>query len=77
MNKTVTIESRTHKYQNTYGGNVCASDFCMKEQEILLIELHRIGNLMNSVNEISFQETGNSKYIFYHKSVILSQVKCK
>lgn len=28
MNRTVTITSKNHKYQNTYGGNVCASDFC-------------------------------------------------
>ena len=28
MNKTVTIESKNHKYANTYGGNNCVSDFC-------------------------------------------------
>ena len=28
MNKTVTITSNNHKYQNTYGGNICVSDFC-------------------------------------------------
>ena len=28
MNKTVTIISKNHKYQNTYGGNICVSDFC-------------------------------------------------
>ena len=28
MNKTVTIESKNHKYANTYGGNICVSDFC-------------------------------------------------
>jgi hypothetical protein len=28
MNRTVTITSKNHKYQNTYGGNICASDFC-------------------------------------------------
>ena len=28
MNKTVTITSKNHKYQNTYGGNICISDFC-------------------------------------------------
>lgn len=28
MNKTVTITPKNHKYQNTYGGNICASDFC-------------------------------------------------
>ena len=28
MNKTVTITSKNHKYANTYGGNICASDFC-------------------------------------------------
>ena len=28
MNKTVTITSKNHKYQNTYGGNICQSDFC-------------------------------------------------
>lgn len=28
MNKTVTIESRNHKYANTYGGYIFASDFC-------------------------------------------------
>ena len=28
MNKTVTITSKNHKYQNTYGGNICVSDFC-------------------------------------------------
>lgn len=28
MNKTVTIESRNYKYQNTYRGNICSSDFC-------------------------------------------------
>ena len=28
MKKTVTIESKNHKYQNTYGGNICQSDFC-------------------------------------------------
>lgn len=27
MNKTVTITPKNHKYQNTYGGNICASDF--------------------------------------------------
>lgn len=27
MNKTVTIESKNHKYQNTYGGNIYTSDF--------------------------------------------------
>ena len=27
MNKTVTIESRNHKYANTYGGRIVASDF--------------------------------------------------
>lgn len=29
MNKTVTITSKNHKYQNTYGGNICQSDFCI------------------------------------------------
>ena len=28
MNKTVTITSKNHKYANTYGGNICISDFC-------------------------------------------------
>lgn len=28
MNKTVTITSKNYKYANTYGGNICASDFC-------------------------------------------------
>ena len=28
MNKTVTITSKNHKYQNTYGGNIYVSDFC-------------------------------------------------
>lgn len=28
MNRTVTIESKNHKYANTYGGNICISDFC-------------------------------------------------
>lgn len=28
MNKTVTITPKNHKYQNTYGRNICASDFC-------------------------------------------------
>ena len=28
MNKTVTITSKNHKYQNTYGGNIYTSDFC-------------------------------------------------
>lgn len=28
MNRTVTIESKNHKYQNTYGGNICQLDFC-------------------------------------------------
>ena len=28
MNRTVTITSNNHKYQNTYGGNICISDFC-------------------------------------------------
>ena len=28
MNRTVTITSKNHKYANTYGGNICASDFC-------------------------------------------------
>lgn len=28
MNKTVTITPKNHKYANTYGGNICASDFC-------------------------------------------------
>lgn len=28
MNKTVTIESKNNKYANTYGGNICQSDFC-------------------------------------------------
>ena len=28
MNRTVTIISKNHKYQNTYGGNICVSDFC-------------------------------------------------
>lgn len=28
MNRTVTITSKNHKYQNTYGGNICVSDFC-------------------------------------------------
>lgn len=27
MNKTVTIESKNHKYANTYGGLICQSDF--------------------------------------------------
>lgn len=27
MNKTVTIESKNHKYQNTYGGDIYISDF--------------------------------------------------
>ena len=27
MNKTVTITSKNHKYANTYGGNICQSDF--------------------------------------------------
>lgn len=27
MNKTVTITSKNHN-SNTYGGNICASDFC-------------------------------------------------
>lgn len=28
MSKTVTIESKNHKYANTYGGLICQSDFC-------------------------------------------------
>ena len=28
MNRTVTITPKNHKYANTYGGNICASDFC-------------------------------------------------
>ena len=28
MNKTVIITSKNHKYANTYGGNITASDFC-------------------------------------------------
>lgn len=28
MNRTVTIESKNHKFVNTYGGNICISDFC-------------------------------------------------
>ena len=28
MNKTVTITSKNHKYANTYGGYIFASDFC-------------------------------------------------
>lgn len=28
MNKTLTITPKNHKYANTYGGNICASDFC-------------------------------------------------
>lgn len=28
MNKTVTITPKNHKYQNTYGGLICQSDFC-------------------------------------------------
>ena len=28
MNKTVTITSKNHKYQNIYGGNIYISDFC-------------------------------------------------
>ncbi len=28
MNRTVTITSKNHKHANTYGGNICASDFC-------------------------------------------------
>ena len=28
MNRTVTITSKNHKYANTYGGNICISDFC-------------------------------------------------
>lgn len=27
MNKTVTIESKNYKHQNTYGGEIFASDF--------------------------------------------------
>lgn len=27
MNRTVTITSKNHKYKNTYGGNICVSDF--------------------------------------------------
>lgn len=29
MNRTVTITSKNHKYQNTYGGDICISDFCI------------------------------------------------
>lgn len=28
MNRTVTITSKNHKYANTYGGDIYASDFC-------------------------------------------------
>ena len=28
MNRLVTITSKNHKYQNTYGGNIYVSDFC-------------------------------------------------
>lgn len=28
MNRTVTITSKNHKYQNTYGSNIYMSDFC-------------------------------------------------
>ena len=28
MNRTVTITSKNHKYQNTYGGKIRISDFC-------------------------------------------------
>lgn len=28
MNKIVVITSRNFKYTNTYGGNICFSDFC-------------------------------------------------
>ena len=28
MNKTVTITSKNHKYQNTYGGYIGISDYC-------------------------------------------------
>lgn len=27
MNRTITIESKNHKYQNTYGGEIYQSDF--------------------------------------------------
>ena len=48
MNKTVTITSKNHKYANTYGGNICASDFAliMKALEILQTELNLTGNLI-------------------------------
>lgn len=29
MNRTVTITSKNHKYQNTYGGDIYISDFCI------------------------------------------------
>lgn len=28
MNRTVTIISKNHKHANTYGGDICISDFC-------------------------------------------------
>lgn len=28
MNRTVTITSKNHKYQNTYGGLITEYDFC-------------------------------------------------
>lgn len=28
MNRTVTITSKNHEHQHTYGGSICWSDFC-------------------------------------------------
>ena len=53
MNRTVTITSKNHKYQNTYGGNICISDFCTdyKGSQILQNVLPLTGDLISHVQE--------------------------
>lgn len=53
MNRTVTIESKNHKYANTYGGNICISDFAliMKAVKILQDVLNLHGDLIGHVQE--------------------------
>lgn len=53
MNRTVTIESKNHKYANTYGGNICISDFALiiKAVEILQNVLNLTGDLIRNMQE--------------------------
>ena len=72
MNRTVTIESKNHKYANTYGGNICISDFCTDYEDSQNIadriisdwkdDLSRHEQMENNIRNYRERKMNNGRY---------------